>query len=180
MKDDLENILIDGNEGNGESKDSDFYENEIKEFMLIHEGEQISNDIQLLRDMGYDNKMINKVYILLHPETIDRAIDYMTEIDGIIQHDFFENHYKLKDRNLCFICGKTKRYHLDYIPEEFLEDNNFDFNFNDDDNNCIETHIWLFDNGDTALRVIDAPLGVIDDCIVDFYVKVRQEWKNSV
>lgn len=52
--------------------------------------------------------------------------------------------------------------------------------FNDDDNNCIETHIWLFDNGDTALRVIDAPLGVIDDCIVDFYVKVRQEWKNSV
>ena len=141
MKDDLEKILIDENEENGDSRDSDFYENEIKEFMLVHEGEQISNDIQLLRDMGYDNKMINKVYILLHPETIDRAIDYMTEIDGIIQHDFFENHYKLKDRNLCFICGKTKRYHLDYIPEEFLEDNNFDFNFNDDDDNNININV---------------------------------------
>ena len=29
--------------------------------------------------MGYDKKMINKVYILLRPENIERAIDYLTQ-----------------------------------------------------------------------------------------------------
>ena len=47
--------------------------------------------------------MINKVYILLRPENIERAIDYMTEIDGIYQHNFFENHHKTKDKGLLYL-----------------------------------------------------------------------------
>ena len=116
------------------SNDSFTYENQMNNFMEIHEGEQIANDIQLLRDMGYDNRMINKIYILLQPESIERAIDYMTEVDGIYQHDFFENHHQKKDKNLCFICKKPRRCHLDYIPEEFLEDINFNNNNNNDFN----------------------------------------------
>ena len=111
-------------------RDSILYESEMNDFMVIHEGEQITEDIQLLRDMGYDNRMINKIYILLHPESIERAIDYMTEIDGIFQHNFFENNYHTKDRNLCFICKKPRSCHLDYIPAEFLEDNDYDYDFN--------------------------------------------------
>ena len=140
MRDDMDDLLID-DERNEIPKDSFYYENEMNEFMLFHEGEQIVNDIQLLRDMGYENKMINKVYILLHPETLERAIDFMTEIDGVMQHDFFENNDKSKDRNLCFICGKGRRFHLDHIPEEFLENNNLDFNFNDNNlNNNINNN----------------------------------------
>ena len=132
MRDELEVNLIDDRK---ELRDSFYYEQEMNDFMSHHEGEQIANDIETLRFMGYDDKMINKVYMLLNPETIERAIDYMTDIDGVMQHDFFENNYKSRDRNLCFICGKTKRFHLDYIPEEFLEDN---FDFNDNINNNLD------------------------------------------
>ena len=120
------------------SQDSVHYEEEINNFMIVHEGEQIANDIQLLHDMGYDHKMVNKIYILLQPESIERAIDYMSEVDGIYQHDFFENHYHGRDKNLCFICNKPRRFHLDYIPEEFLQDNDFNYNFN---NNNIYNNI---------------------------------------
>ena len=90
-------------------------EKEMQSFLETNEGENIKSDIQLLVQMGFDSKMINKVYILLKPIGIDRAIDYMTEVDGIYQHDFFES---TKDKSLCFICKKPKRNHLDYIPDE--------------------------------------------------------------
>ena len=66
--------------------------------------------------MGFDKKMINKVYILLRPENIERAIDYMTEINGIYQHNYLSSN---KEQNLCFICKKPKINHLDHN-----EDNN--------------------------------------------------------
>ena len=55
--------------------------------------------------MGFDEKMINKVYILLRPQNIDGAIDYMTEINGIYNHNFFGS-ANPKEKNLCFICKK--------------------------------------------------------------------------
>ena len=114
------------------TRDSITIENEFQKFMAEHEGDMIINDIMLLEDMGYDKKMINKIYILLQPENLERAIDYMTEIDGIYQHNFFENHHKTKDKGLCFICKKPKRYHIDYIPDDLLENNNQN-NFEEDD-----------------------------------------------
>ena len=109
---------------NVEKRDSSFYENEIKAYISEHEGEKIKEDIKTLQEMGYDRKMINKVYILLQPANIERAVDYMSEIDGIYQHDFFENHNAGKDKNLCFICQSPRKFHLDYIPEELLLGNN--------------------------------------------------------
>ena len=129
-------------------RDSFIYDNEINNFMEIHESDKISNDIQLLRDMGYDYRMINKVYILLQPETLERAIDYMTEVDGIYQHDFFENNYKTKDKNICFICHKSRRYHLDYIPQEFIDENDFNFKFKEDINNDIN-----FNKSNHAIKI---------------------------
>ena len=68
--------------------------------------------------MGFDRKMINKVYILLKPANIERAIDYMTEIDDIFQHDFIPG----SNQSLCFICKKPRKNHLDYIPDDLLVD----------------------------------------------------------
>ena len=104
--------------------DSLLIENEMKHFKEEHEGENILNDIRSLEEMGYEKTMINKIYILLRPENIDRAIDYMAEIDGIYQHNFFESNNKSKDKGLCFICKKSKKYHLDYIPEELINEFN--------------------------------------------------------
>jgi hypothetical protein len=117
-------------------RDTLFYDNQINDYMINHEGEQKAKDIKLLREMGYDKKMINKIYALLRPENIERAIEYMTEIGGIYQHNFFRNHIPNRDKNLCFICKKPRRFHLDYIPDDLLGemDLNNDFNNNLDNN----------------------------------------------
>ena len=52
---------------------------------VINVGQSIKNDIELLNNMGFDQTMINKVYILLRPENVERAVDYMVEI---YQHEF--------------------------------------------------------------------------------------------
>ena len=115
--------------------DSLVIENQIQQFMIDHEGEMIVNDIMLLEDMGYEKKMINKIYILLQPENMERAIDFMTEIDGKYQHNFFESS---KDKNLCFICKRSKRYHMDYIQNE------------NDQNKIEEDDLLIDDNKDRA------------------------------
>ena len=120
--------LIDENFINEEiPRDTLTVDNEMNNFMTTEEGEKIKADIQLLKDMGYDIKMINKVYILLKPESIERAIDFMTEINGIYQHNYFESYNQDKYKDLCFICKKPKQFHLDYIPETLLSQNNIIF-----------------------------------------------------
>ena len=89
------------------SRNSNIIDSEIENFLETNEGQNIKADIQLLNDMGFDKKMINKVYILLRPENIERAIDYMSERDGIYQH-YFVTSNNPKDKLLCFICKKTK------------------------------------------------------------------------
>ena len=105
-------------------RDSRIIELEILDILDSQEGKIIKSDIEVLKSMGFDEKMINKVYILLRPPNIERAIDYMTEIDGIYQHDFFMSS---KNNKLCFICKKPKKNHLDYIPKNMMNDN---FNIN--------------------------------------------------
>ena len=121
MKIDVEEDLIETNERN-----SMIIEDEINNFFDKEEGQNIKSDIELLNNMGFDRKMINKVYILLRPENIERAIDYMTEIDGIYQHDFIAS-TNPNEKTLCFICKKPKKNHLDFIPEDLL----LDVQFND-------------------------------------------------
>ena len=118
------------------SRNSTVIESEIENFLETNEGQNIKADIQLLNDMGFDKKMINKVYILLRPENIERAIDYMSEIDGIYQHNFVPSSNP-KEKLLCFICKKTKHFHLDYIPNDLLNENN---------NNNIELKIIMKEN----------------------------------
>ena len=114
MEINVEENFFDQNQRNTLKIDS-----EISNFIENDEGQNIKADIELLKSMGFDKKMINKVYILLGPENIERAIDYMTEIDGIYQHDFIASSNP-NEKSLCFICKKPKQNHLDYIPEDLL------------------------------------------------------------
>ena len=123
------------------------YENQMNQFLKEHEGEMIASDILLLQDMGYDKKMIKKIYILLQPEIMERAIDLMTQVNGVYQQDFFENHSKEKekdkDKGLCFICKKSKKYHINYIP-----DNNIDNDNNLEDEDEINNENIIINNND--------------------------------
>ena len=132
--------------------DSLSIEREIEKFMVDHEGEMIVNDIMLLEDMGYEKKMINKIYILLQPESMERAIDYMTENDGKYQHNFFESN---KDKNLCFICKRPRRYHMDYIENE------------NEQNNIEEDDLLIDDNKDRVSLKIDGINNTCNVCYED-------------
>ena len=105
-----------------EQRNSILIENEIETFLETNEGQSIKADINLLIEMGYEKKMINKIYILLRPENIQRAIDYMTEINGIYQHNFLEC-TNPKEKKLCFICKTPKQRHLDYNEDNILLEN---------------------------------------------------------
>ena len=135
-----ENNLIEQNNNN--KLDTAFIQDDFSNF-VESEGLNIKSDIKLLEDMGYEKKMINKVYILLQPPNIERAIDYMSEINGIYQHDFAENHNPESNKDLCFICEKPRSSHLDYIPAEFLVGNDFqnnNFQNNNLQNNNIQNN----------------------------------------
>ena len=115
MKIDVQENLIEA------QRNSNLIDSEMDDFLGTEEGKHIQADIELLNSMGFDKKMINKVYILLSPANIERAIDYMTEVDGIYQHDFISSGNP-QEENLCFICKKPPKNHLDYIPDNLLED----------------------------------------------------------
>ena len=125
-----------------ESRSSTMIENEIEDFLETNEGQNIKSDINLLIEMGFEKNMIDKVYILLRPENIERAIDYMTEIDGIYQHDFFQSGHQ-KEQNLCFICKMPRQNHLDFIPEDLLND----VQNNNNQIQNIQNHINNIDDG---------------------------------
>ena len=86
-------------------------------FININEEPNIKSDIELLNNMGFDKAMINKVYILLKPENIERAIDLMTEINGIYQHNFFPN-INPNQTNYCYICNNPRQNHFDYRQDD--------------------------------------------------------------
>ena len=55
---------------------------------------------------------MQKVNVFLKPRDLNQAIDYMTEINGIYQHNFYESKHSNPDK--CFICGKTITFHMDF------------------------------------------------------------------
>ena len=121
------------------SRTSTAIERELQMLLDTDEGNNIKADIELLKSMGFDKKMINKVYLILRPENIERAVDFMTEIDGVYQHDFIDG----PNPNECFICKKPRINHLDYIPPDLINGdinnnmNNNNFNNNHQNNNLI-------------------------------------------
>ena len=105
---------------------------DITPFISTEESDIIKADMALLKEMGYDQKMINKVYIIISPPNIETAIDIMTPVNGIYHHDFFENIYQSKNKNLCFICNKPRNCHINSTPgdNEEIFDNIIDENNN--------------------------------------------------
>ena len=155
-------------------RDSRIIEHKLLDILDSQEGKIIKSDIEVLKSMGFDEKMINKVYILLRPPNIERAIDYMTEIDGIYQHDFFMSS---KNDELCFICKKPKKNHLDYIPENLMNDN-----FNINNQNINDEEQILESNNNTKKDKNDKNDDIISEECEVCYEEINEEDKklNSI
>ena len=112
-------------------------EREMEILFDSEEGKNIKADIELLNSMGFNKKMINKVYLIFKPENIERAVDYMTEIYGVYQHIFIEG----RNPNECFICKRPRKNHIDRISHQHLNNNMNNNNFyNHQNNNLINNN----------------------------------------
>ena len=107
-----------------EENDSDEKENNEDKVVLdtrlaLNENEKFDpkfqTDMNTILSMGYDEKMIRKVYIFLKPNDINEALDYLSQQDGIYHHDFMERHGQ---KNKCFICGAAPENHINYEPQK--------------------------------------------------------------
>ena len=47
-------------------------------------------------EMGFDTKLIKKVYVFLKPNSVEQAINYMTQDNGLYQHKFLPYYTKKK------------------------------------------------------------------------------------
>ena len=72
---------------------------------------KFKKDMDTILSMGYDGKMMRKVYIFLKPNDINEALDYLSQENGIYHHDFMERHGQ---KNKCFICGQPPKNHINY------------------------------------------------------------------
>ena len=137
----LQDILIDDKDVESNIKEKEEENNllsskiSITDFISSEDSDIIKADISLLKEMGYDKKLINKVYIIMSPPNIEEAINIMTPINGIYQHDFYENIYQSKNKNLCFICNQPRNRHINVTPGNSDEINDNIINENNNNNN---------------------------------------------
>ena len=75
------------------------------------EKEEDKDEIDILKEKGYDEKMVKKVYIFLKPINQDKAEKYMSKKDGLYQHNFFPYSFKKNDK--CLICDGKEEEHIE-------------------------------------------------------------------
>ena len=68
-------------------------------------------DVETLIEMGFDTKFIKKVYVFLKPNSVEQAINYMTQDNGLYQHKFLPYYTKKSDK--CLICGEIEEEHIE-------------------------------------------------------------------
>ena len=84
-----------------------------------------SEEKQLLKDMGFEEDLINTIYNNMHPIDLQEALDYLNKNErGQFTHSFLIN-----ENNVCTICGKGRNAHES--DTLFVEDNNEDNNDNE-------------------------------------------------
>ena len=117
----------------------------------------IDHDVAMLIEMGYDDKLIEKVYNILHPRDITQAINYMTKENNLYNHPFASGK---RSSSLCLICNEPMENHLNSYSQTnvlenrsgilFDEDGDVDFDdggsFSDEDEHNFLTDSLLFRN----------------------------------
>ena len=109
-------------DGNNEQTNNNEDKNNLDNSLILNEkfDPKFKADMDTILSMGYDGKMIRKVYIFLKPNDINEALDFLSQQDGIYHHDFMERHGQ---KNKCFICGAPPANHINYEPPQRKSNN---------------------------------------------------------
>ena len=93
-------------------------ENNNKRVSYKKESEPNETDITTLISLGYNEALVRKVFLFLKPNNLHKAIDLMTEKEGVIQHFFYQSVIRNNDK-LCYVCGKEYNQHLQMKRKNF-------------------------------------------------------------
>ena len=72
----------------------------------------IDSEKNTLQSMGFDIEFITRIYMFLKPTSINLAVQFMLQENGIFQHEFYANPRKISD--LCFICQTPNYCHINW------------------------------------------------------------------
>lgn len=93
--------------------DLDFSDKEINKVTDIHNNEMIKEEKKTLKEMGYKEDLINKIYNNIHPVSLQEALDYLNKDDK----DKFIHSFVPNDRNICLICEEKRSAHAGELQE---------------------------------------------------------------
>ena len=93
----------------------------------------LKENISILEEMGFNKAYITKVFSLLNPTSIDKAINLMSEKEGIFQHNFMQN--PNSESHQCYLCGNPTTAHINFdeIKDEIINNDYLDDNDSDDE-----------------------------------------------
>ena len=95
-----------------------------------------------LIEFGYSEKCSKNLISCLRPNNLDQALEYLSEINGKIQHYYIDD---LKSENgLCYICGRLKDEHKD--DEYEIRNDDISINFSSIHNNNNNNNINNINN----------------------------------
>ena len=108
-------------EENNEKDEKDIIEKKIEKDTSIKINKKSNSvfkeDMDKILALGYDEKMIRKVYLFFKPGDINEALDYLSQKDGVYNHDFIERH---GSKQKCFICDQPPENHINYESKEIF------------------------------------------------------------
>jgi len=151
--------------------------------------ENIKVDIHKLIDLGYDRKMVVKLYLIMNPINLNEAIEYLSKKNGLYQHKF---HTDSKNKNICEICGEIKENHIleneKTITEKNINNNSsLDFSFvininmeeninNNEKKNCNICFDSIIDNN--IDRCQNCGITICKDCLFEHIETLIKEQKK--
>ena len=112
------------------TKKTEEEKNEVKSVLSSHYDNSIllSPILNILLDLGYDEKYSKRLISYFHPNNIDEALEKLSEKNGKIHHIYIETKY-----DLCYVCGKLKENHISELDSE--QENEIDKGNNNSINN---------------------------------------------
>jgi len=111
-----------------ESENNSISNESIESLML--NGKQnfkLKDDFTKLISLGFEKKMILKIYNFLNPIDIIEAMKMMSKINGIYQHNFFLRKNN-KSNDKCFICNEKREFHINENREKIENSNKLNNN----------------------------------------------------
>ena len=122
MSNDIKENLLENDKGKGELElelKGNIVLDEKKEGNKDKPNDTPNDDKASLESMGFSRDLIDKIYSVMHPESLDEALDYLNKNDkDKFTHSYIPNNIS----NVCSICGYKRSDHdLGGIDDDIID-----------------------------------------------------------